>query len=896
MNSNWHSLSGEDIIHNLNSNKNGLSSKEIEERHEQYGKNVLPKGKEPSLLHVFISQFKSPMIIILIIAGTISAMIGEYKDGVFIAIVLLLNAILGTYQEYSAIKSASSIQKLLKINAKTLRDDKKIELDSEELVPGDIVVLESGDKVPADIRLLEAYNLQLDEAFLTGESEGVIKNTDIAHIDALITDRTNMCYASSTVSSGRGVGIVVATGTNTQIGTIAEDLNDTKESKSPLTIRMERFTKQIMYLVFAFAVFTSVLMIMKNYPGKEVFLLVVAMCISAIPESLPIAQTVVLSIATSRMVKKNVIVKKLSSVESLGSCTVIASDKTGTLTVNQQTAKMISIPDRTNFEIEGEGYNDKGRIGTGPMSPPQNLQIEYICQMGMLNNEAFLDKKDGQFVYHGDSIDLAFLSLGLKYGLNEKDLKQEFNIFGRIPYESENKFSCVFFEKENTDFVTVKGSAETVLEFCTNQRINHEEVPMEYEKLENEFLRLSAKGYRVIALASGKYYGGKKDIYEKEDIKNLTFIGFVGFIDPIRHTSKDAIKKCHRAGIRVIMITGDHPLTARTIAKELNLIENDNGVVTGDRVEAAFNSSKEELIRLLTGNNVFARVSPIQKSIIVETLKTQGEFIAVTGDGINDAPALKKANIGVAMGSGTDVAKDVSTMIITDDNFLSIVSSVEEGRFAYNNIRKVIYLLISTAFAEMLLFTISIIFNLPPPFTTVQILWINLATNGIQDIAIACEKGEKGVMEEKPRATNERVFDKLLIKETLLSGTTMFLMVFVLWHLLNNTFVMPIERARNYILLLMILLQNVHAFNCRSEKRSAFNIPLKNNKFIVYAVLGAFVLHILFMNVPILQNILVTNPVPMREFIIILTMAVPLLFTMEAFKLFNRRAKRKDSQ
>jgi len=488
----WHSLTCENIINKLNSNINGLSKNEVEKRQKQYGKNVLPKEKEPSLLYVFISQFKSPMIIILIIAGIISYIIGEHIDGIFIAVIVLLNAILGTYQEYNAIKSAASIQKLLKINAKTLRDGIKIEIDSEELVPGDIVVLESGDKVPADIRLLETHNLQLDEAFLTGESEGVNKNPGIVNADADITDRINMCYASSTVQSGRCVGIVVETGINTKIGFIAEKLVETKESKSPLTIRMERFTKNIMNLVFIFALITSYLMIMKGYEQKEVFLLVVAMCVSAIPEGLPIAQTVVLSIATSRMVKKNVIVKKLSSVESLGSCTVIASDKTGTLTVNQQTAKIISIPDGTNFEISGEGYNDKGDIKLNNVNKEQNSQVERICQMGMLNNEAFLDKKDGQFIYHGDSIDLAFLSLGLKYGLKESELKQEFNIFGRIPYEPVNKFSAVFFEKDNESYVTVKGSAETILEFCANEKIDNQEIPIEHEKLENEFLRLSA--------------------------------------------------------------------------------------------------------------------------------------------------------------------------------------------------------------------------------------------------------------------------------------------------------------------------------------------------------------------------------------------------------------------
>lgn len=890
MGDNWHSLIEKEVITKLNSNINGLSTESALERQNKYGKNELPKSKEPTLLEIFISQFKGAMVIVLIIAAIIAICIGEYIDGIFIVIAILINAILGTYQENSAIKSASSIQKLLKIKAETIRDGNKTAIDSEELVPGDIIILDSGDKVPADIRLLDAHNLQLDESFLTGESVGVIKNIEIVKENAPITERTNLCYASSSVQSGRGMGIVIATGINTEIGGIAEKLVATEDSKSPLTIRMEEFTKQIMYLVLIFAIITSILMITKGYPGQEVFLLIVAMCVSAIPESLPIAQTVVLSIATSVMSRKNVIVKKLSSVESLGSCTIIASDKTGTLTVNQQTAKIVSLSDGVNFSISGEGYNDKGSIELDNANEEQKSNIELICQMGILNNEAFLDQKDNDFVYHGDSIDLAFLSLGLKYGIEEKKLKNQYNITGRIPYESENKFSAVFFDKGKEDHVTVKGSAETILELCSKQMIGDKAVSLDYEKQEKEFLRLSAAGYRVIALATGRYKGKKKEYYEKKDIKNLTFIGFVGFIDPIRNTSKDAIAKCHNAGIRVIMITGDHPLTGKVIAQELDLIDEDSGVITGDAVEDAYNTSKDELIKLVTYNNVFARVSPVQKAIIIETLKELGEFIAVTGDGINDAPALKKANIGVAMGSGTDVAKDVSSMIITDDNFLSIVSAVEEGRHAYNNVRKVTYLLISTAFAEMFLFALTVVFDLPLPFTTVQILWINLVTNGIQDIAIACERSASDLMAEKPRPTNERIFNKLLIKESLLSAVTMFLIVFVVWFLLSKHTDIPIAQARNYILLLMVLLQNVHAFNCRSEKRSAFKIPLRNNKFIVYAVTGALFLHVLFMNVPFLQGILQTNSVSNMDFVIIFLMTTPLLLVMEIFKYFERRS------
>lgn len=893
---NWHNYCEEKIFNKLDSNKKGLSNCEVRKRQEKYGKNILPKGKEPTLLGIFISQFKSPLVIILLIATVVSVAIGEFKDAIFIAIALLINAVLGTYQENSAVKSAASINKLLVIKAKVLRDGQVVELDSEELVPGDIVLFESGDKVPADVRLIEASNLQIDEAFLTGESVGVVKTPDVIKADAGVPDRFNMLYASSTVQSGRGTGIVVGTGTNTEIGFIADTLAETKESKSPLTIRMEKFTKQIMYIVFVAAIFTALLMVVREYPGRDIFVLVVALSVSAIPASLPIAQTVVLSIGTSKMARRNVLVKKLASVESLGSCTVIASDKTGTLTVNQQTAKVITLPGGTDVKVSGQGYNDEGKIDPQGLNKYKAEHILHLAKMGVLNNEGFLDKKDGEFVYHGDGVDVAFLALGLKKDLNDDKLHQDYQIFGRIPYESEQKYSAVFFENKKKQYATVKGSAETVLAMCKTQTTDQGTTPLKQQQLLKEVERLSAAGYRVIALASGEYQGKEQETYNCDDLKDLTFIGLVSFIDPIRSTSKAAIEKCHGAGIRVLMITGDHPLTAKAISEELNLVDADGRAITGDEVEIAYNSSKEELIKLVTENNVFARVSPVQKAIIVETLKDQGEFIAVTGDGINDAPALKKANIGVAMGSGTDVAKDVSEMIITDDNFTSIVSAVEAGRHAYGNVRKVVLLLIATAFAEVILFMVAVAFGLPLVFTAVQILWISLVTNGIQDIALAFEKGEDNVMKMKPRDTEERIFDMLMTKQILVSGLTMFVMVFAAWYWINTNNLMPVEEGRNFILLVMILLQNVHAYNCRSEHLSAFKIPLRHNPFITYAVIGALILHLTFMYVPFLQPILQTMPVTWEQFGIAVLMCIPLLITMEVFKILNRSSYKKTKE
>ncbi len=883
---NWHAFMPDDVFRRLKSSEEGLGSDEAGKRFDIYGINALPLKPPPSLLRIILHQVLNPLIFILLAACVASLFIREYTDAVFILIVIALNSALGAYQEFKAEKSAAALQNLLKVRSRVRRDGAEKEIPAEELVPGDVVFLESGMKVPADIRLVSCTNLTVDESFLTGESVAVEKKTGALRGDIVIGDRTNMGFAGSTVTTGRGVGVVVATGMDTEVGRIAENVTLSESAKPPLVIRMERFTKQITYLVVAASAILSVILVVQGTPGREVFFFVVALAVSAIPEGLPVALTVALSIATSRMSKRNVIVRKLTAVESLGSCTVIASDKTGTLTLNQQTARVIESPDGTIYKISGQGYNGEGKIVKEDDQPLDDREKEFVHRMikfGVLANEANLQKGDaGGWVYHGDAIDVAFLAMAYKADLDPEELRKDFRIMGEIPYESERKFSAAFYRRQDGIHVALKGAVETVLDFCTERQTAEGKSDIDREDVEKKALELASKGYRVLALAGGEFRDfPQKEVYENGDVPELSLYGLVGFIDPLRPEAVDAVKKCNEAGIKVLMITGDHPETARAISGELGIAVEGEPVITG---KALSDAPPEELDKLVRSTHVFARVAPMQKFEIVERLIEQGEFVAVTGDGVNDTPALRRANIGVAMGSGTDVAKETANMIVTDDNFSSIVSGVEEGRFAYDNVRKVIYLLISTGAAEVALFIASIIAGLPLPLLAVQLLWLNLVTNGIQDVALAFEGGEPGAMKRKPRNPSEKIFNPLMMQQTIVSGLAMGMIAFGLWFYLKNHIVMDEAHARNMVLLLMVLMQNVHVFSCRSERVSAFKVPLKRNMLLVFGVVLAQGIHILSMHIPFMQEVLRVEPITPKEWFELLILALPLLLVMEIFK------------
>ena len=866
-------LDSKKVLKELKSSLNGLSEKEAKSRIKTYGLNELPKEKEKSVFQIFLSAINDPIIYVLVVAAILSFIVGEYLDGFAIIFIIMVDAVVSTVQEIKAEKNSEALKDLIKVKVKVVRENKHYEIDSSYLVPGDIIIVEPGTKVSSDARIINSNNLTVDESVLTGESIGVAKSSDSSSLGD--DSKKCMIYAGTSVLTGRAIAVVTATGIDTEVGKIAEKVTSTEESKSPLTIRMEKFSKQITLMIIGISILIGCVLIYKQYHFMDIFLAVVALAVSAMPEGLPLSLTLALTIGSNKMAKRNVIVKKLNSVESLGSCTVIASDKTGTLTVNEQTAKKIVMSNGEAFEIDGNGYNDVGKVI--PVGDSNIANAKYIATLGVVNNESMLEKVKGKWDKFGDSIDIAFLALGRKLGIKSSEFKK----VSDIPYESENKYSAVFYKIDNDVLCTAKGSVEVILDFCKYSYEDGERVKLDRERILKQNEELASNGYRVIAICDGDV--PLKEKYSEKDVKNLTFIGLVGFIDPVRKEAVGAIKKCKTAGIKVLMITGDHALTAYAIAKDLNIVSSKEEVVTGSDLNF-YSDSDEKFDRFVEGKKVFARVTPLQKLKIVESLQRQGEFVAVTGDGVNDAPAIKVANIGVAMGSGTDVAKETAKMIIIDDNFSSIVAGIEEGRNAYSNIRKISLMLLSCGLAEVLFFVLSIAFDLPMPLVAIQLLWLNLVTDGLQDMALSFERETDTIMKEKPRSTKESLFEKELVKQIFLSGTFIGVLVFVVWYILINNLHMEVAHARGYVLALMVFIQNMHVLNCRSESKSVFENGFKQNKFVLFTIVGTIILQMIVMEVPILSRFLQTYDVPNLHLVILFVVSLPIILIMEMYK------------
>ena len=863
----YYAMSIDEIFKRFQVTESGLTTKEAQKRLKRYGQNSLPKKKKDSIFKIFFNELLDPIVLLLIIAIIASIIVGEFIDALAIFFIVLIDLILGTYEENKANTTVEALEKLVPENVKVQRDGKEIIIDSKELTIGDYVYLESGDKISADLRIIESHNFTVDESILTGESITVEKNSKmLANKELGLNSKTNMLFAGTSIVTGRAKAIVVGVGLNTEIGKIATTINNTKEEKSPLTIRVEKFSKQISILIGVLSIFLAILLFVKGINPEEILVSIIALAVSAMPEGLPLALTMALTIGSNKMAKHKVVAKKLNSVESLGSCTVIASDKTGTLTVNEQTAKKIVLPNDLEYLITGSGYEINGNVVGEKIT-----NAKEIAKLGVINNEAKFSKEETI----GDSIDIAFLVLGEKMHVKTNDIE----ILEIIPYESENKYSAVFYKKNNETYCTIKGSLEVVASFCKTINFRKD---FNIKKIEEQNEQLSSDGYRVIALANGKI--PFKEEYTEKDIKNLCFMGLVGFIDPIRKEAITAIKKCRAAGIKVLMITGDHPLTAYKIAKDLELTKDYNEVTTSQEVEEYLNKSEEEFDEFVKSKKVFTRVTPLEKLKIVESLKRQGEFVAVTGDGVNDAPALRSANIGIAMGSGTDIARETSKMIVMDDNFKSIVNGVLEGRVAYANIRKITYFLISCGFAEVLFFSLSILMDMPMPLVAIQLLWLNVVTDGIQDIALSFEKAEKDIMKEKPRDPKESLFDKNLFEEIIISGLSIGILVFALWYYLLNIVGMEASTARGYTMAFMIILQNLHAFNCRSESKSIFKTSLKSNPIFLIGVLGSLLLGVAVLEVDILSLFLKTTHVPFIHLLELILFGLIIVVIMEFYK------------
>ena len=887
----WHMMSTLEILARLAASENGLTNAEAKARLELYGRNRLPQKPPGAWWEIVLRQFMSPLIYILTIAAIVSAIAHpeDLTDAIFIAAVLVINAVIGGYQEGKAEQSSRALQKLLQIRASILRDGEICEIDAEELVPGDIVWLESGNRVPADMRLLMTHGLEVDESLLTGESLSVLKDPSWkGDASAPMADRHNMAYAGSIIVRGRAKGVVVGSGAATAVGQLALDVMSATGGKPPLLVRMEKFTHVVALAVLVAAAAIAVIgVLFRGYDVSDMFLFGVALAVSAIPEGLPVALTVALAIATTRMARRGVIVRRLAAVEGLGSCTLIGSDKTGTLTCNELTVRTIGLSDGQTIEVTGEGFVPNGQVllNGQPVLPGTHATLNDLARAAVLCNEGNLHQRDGSWIWRGDPTDLALLSLGHKLGLVREVILSQYPQLNEIPFEPEHQYAATFHSGESGTCVFVKGAPERVLAMC---------VFSDQEVRTRELLAIVAsmaeRGYRILALAEGSAPGELDSSQAPPEPAALTFLGFVGMIDPLRAGVREAVVACHAAGITVCMITGDHPVTALSIARDLGFADRPEQVITGRELEGM---SPEQLIEAVQGVYVFARATPRQKLELVKAAQQIGHYVAVTGDGINDAPALRQANIGVAMGkAGTDVAREAAELVITDDNFATIIAGVEEGRIAYDNVRKVIYLLVSTGAAEVLLLGLAVLTGWPDtsasltvlPLFPVQLLWLNLVTNGIQDVALAFEPGETGVLQRPPRPPQERVFNRLMVERTLVASVVIALVGFGAFCWMIEVSGWSEGKARNGLLLLMVMFEIIHIGNCRSETTSALRLSPFKSPILLGGSILAFLVHMAAMQIPIMQRMLHVEPVDFVTFASLLGLAFTIFVAMEIHK------------
>lgn len=870
----------------------GLGQKEAEVRLTQFGPNMLPEPQASSLFATFLRQFLSPLIYILLAATLVSLALGDVRDALFIAIVLVANGTIGCMQEHSAGKAALALRKLEQPKATVVRDGHVQEIDARLLVPGDLVLIEAGGRVPADLRLLLATDLVCDESLLTGESAPVHKTLTIVDATPEVNARL-MAFAGTLVTRGRGRGSIAATGAATEIGKIAAEIGKASVSKPPLMIRMERFSQFIAWVVAAAVVLLILVGIARSMSTSDLFMMSVGLAVSAIPEGLPIAISVALAISMRRMAKAHVIVRRMPAVEALGSCTMIATDKTGTLTLNELTVTDIRLPDGTEIVCDTGSDLDSCTI-RGDGTPPAEARERALALLkaASLPNEGSLTRQDNGWAAVGDTVDTALLAAAYKGGLPREAIADDYPLVARIPYEPDLKYAASFHRHGDSIRIFVKGAAETLIDMADRMDMDGRAEPIDREALLRQKEEMAARGLRVLAFAEGETAVESDGGFGRHLLVDLVFLGLAGMQDPVRPEVPQAIRDCHSAGLDVAMVTGDDPKTAAAIASQAGLIFTEDQVVIGEAVRRAEENGQESLDTLTRHGRIYARVAPSQKLALVLSLARNGHFVAVTGDGVNDAPALKHAHIGVAMGrKGTEVAKESADIIITDDNFASIVSGIREGRVAYANIRKVIFMLMSTGAAELLLFLLAIPLGLPMPLLPVQLLWLNLVTNGIQDIALAGESPEGDELSRAPRRPSEPIFDRLMIRRiwqsTLVMGAGGFAMFYVLLEQGYGE-----SEARNLLLLLFVLFENFQTLASRSERKSVFQLGFLANPLLLLSIAAAQGLHIAAMYTPILSETLQVSPISFSEWALLLVAASTALLVVEIDKWRARHTAR----
>ena len=867
-----------EVFEEFNTSEQGLSEQEAKNRLEKYGLNKISEKKEVSAWRVFISQFKSSLIYILLIAALLTLIIGRFTDmGVILAIVVI-HAIIGFFQEYKAEKAMKSILKFTAPKAMVTRDADDKKIDPEKLVPGDIVILTAGNKIPADVRLFWENELEVNESAFTGESSPSGKTTAVIEKENLsVADQDNLAFMGTTVTRGRGKGIVIKTGEKTELGKISEQIKSTEKQETPLQKRLADFSKTVGLVSLALSLFVFIFGIIIGKDILEMVLFAISMAVAVIPEGLPVVVTITMAIGLNRMAKRNALIRKLIAVETLGSCNYICADKTGTITENRMTTTW-AYANNKDFEIQGKGYAPKGDILLNGEKIDRDNDLEKMLLCGILCNDTDLYHEDNQWQISGDPTEGALVVAARKYGFDVEQTETEYARIDEIPFSSKRQYMATLNKKGDKCFLFVKGSPEKILQFSGEE--NNKE-------LSDKSLQMTDSGLRVLGFAMKELDTCPEEIDSEYNITHgLNFLGFQGIIDPPRESAISAIQSTKEAGINTVIITGDHKETATAIAKQIGLFSEGDISITGGELDAKGDGFLKENVEKI---RVYARVSPTHKLKIVEALQGKGHVTAVTGDGVNDAPALKKAAIGIAMGkTGTDVAKEAADMVLRDDNYESIFKAVEEGRIIFENIRKVVFFLLCTSLAEAGVIILSLFGGLGLPFLATQILWVNLVTNTIQDIALAYEPGEGEIGKRPPRNPQERIANPFFLKRMTLVAAVMTIgTLFYFWYALDQGETMAY--ARTATVNTIVFYQFFNVLNSRSFEKSIFEMNPFSNMFLLISLVLSVFAQIAFVTFKPMQFVFETTDLSAETWLHTVLIGISIIIVIEIDKFIRKK-------
>ncbi|WP_048051143.1 calcium-transporting P-type ATPase, PMR1-type [Methanosarcina soligelidi] len=884
----YHDEAADAVLKTLDTSETGLSSGEAENRLKKYGKNELKEEEKTSVFKLLFSQFKSFLILILIVAALVSAFLGELVDALVILFTVFLAGVLGFVQEYRAEESIKLLKSLTSPEALVVRDGKEVKVPSSLLVPGDILILQAGDRIPADARLLEAQSLKIDESSLTGESVPVEKSIKILLPETPQPDRKNMAYTGTSVTYGRGKAVITATGMSTAFGKLAGLLGEIERERTPLQEKLDQFGRWLGAATLIVVAFVAVLGIFKGFDPFEMFLWGVALAVAAIPEALPAVVTVGLALGVRRMVKRHALVRKLPSVETLGSTNIICTDKTGTLTQNKMTVEKVYV-NGAILSVTGNGYEPVGDFFKDGQPVSEDIHLHKLLVTGALCNDAGLVEEEGIGDIIGDPTEGALVVAAAKKGIWRPDLELGHRRIGEVPFSSERKMMTTLNTSEEGLYAYSKGAPEVILDCCTKIFLGGQEkelTPEIRKEILNTVNEMANQTLRVMGFA---YRQVPENIIPEEAEKDMVFAGLMGMRDPPREEVKVAIATCTDAGIRTVMITGDHKTTAFAIAREIGIYREGDLVLKGTELDALGDKEFEDMVEKVS---VYARVYPEHKLKVVNALKKKGYIVAMTGDGVNDAPALKAADMGIAMGiTGTEVSKEASSMILTDDNFASIVSAVEEGRNILKNIKNFIAYGLTCHIGVVLIVLVGVLAWQILPVIAVQILWINLITDGLPPMALSLEAPDRGLMKQKPRKSTEGLVSRRMLIASLGLGALIAVQSLgvLSWALEEG---MPLPKIQTLIFTLVVISLMFNAFNWRSDRLSVFSLGIFTNRPLIYAILSTVLLQLAAIYVPVLQTAFRTVPLSLSDWGMIIPLASTTLIVMEVVKYLERRAHR----